>query len=74
MRIDFFEEYPTPANLEPAAALRGPSTIYLASPDLGAFRARADHLREVNPRLEPAYWPLLPRSYWVYISANARRE
>jgi hypothetical protein len=65
VRIDFFEEYPDAENLAPAALLAAPATIYLAAPSLAGFRAAAARLAGVNAELEPAWWPVLPRSYWI---------
>jgi hypothetical protein len=71
MRIEFFEEYPSAEQLAPADRLAFPSTVYLAAPDLDAFRAAARTLARINPDLEAAWWPLLRRSYWVSPFASA---
>ncbi|MGE0713107.1 MAG: hypothetical protein AB7N76_35310 [Planctomycetota bacterium] len=65
MRIDFFEEYPTPETLAPAARLGAPTRVYLAARGLEDYRRAAGLLRELAPLAEPAWWVLLPRSYWV---------
>ena len=65
MRIDFFEEYPTPENLAKAKLITFPSTVYLAAHSLAEFNQYKVKLHAVNPALETAYWPLLPKSYWT---------
>lgn len=65
MRVDFFEEYPTPENLAQAAHISWPARIYLAARSLEGFRELRAALSQINPRLEAAYWPILEKSYWV---------
>lgn len=62
MRVDLLEEYPGPETLARAAALEPPATVYLAAPDLATFHR---HAALLPPGLEAAWWPVLPRSYWV---------
>ncbi|MBV9159890.1 MAG: hypothetical protein JO019_04810 [Candidatus Kaiserbacteria bacterium] len=61
MRIDFFEETPTPNNLAKTASLGFPSTIYLASRSLNEFQALSASVRGATP----AYWAIFSRSYWI---------
>lgn len=65
MRISFFEEFPTPRNLEKVIPLHFPSTVYLAASSLAQFREVRETLRGLNPHIEAAYWPILTKSYWV---------
>lgn len=65
MRIHFFEEYPTDECLSLAQQLDAPATVFLAAQDPQAFAEAAARLRRWNPALKAAYWPLLPRSYWI---------
>ena len=65
MRINFFEEYPTIENLEKAKLIDFDSTIFLAAHSLEEFNTYKEILLNVNNRLDVAYWPILPRSYWV---------
>lgn len=65
MRVSFFEEFPTPENLQPAAFLRPPCRVYLAAPSPEKFRQSKQDLAKINQDLEASYWPILPQSYWV---------
>jgi len=65
MRINFFEEYPTFENLEKAKLIDFDSTIFLAAHSLEEFNLYKDNLLKINNRLDVAYWPILPRSYWI---------
>jgi len=65
MKIHFFEEYPTEENLTKAELLAFPSTIYLAAKSLREFFGYREKLSQINPNLKAAYWPILPKSYWL---------
>ena len=65
MRINFFEEYPTDENLKKAKMIDFPSTIFLAADSLGQFNIYKSKLLSFNKNIDVAYWPVLPRSYWI---------
>lgn len=65
MRINFFEEYPTLENLEKAKLIDFPSTIFLAAHSLEEFYKYREDLLNINNKLEVAYWPIVPRTYWI---------
>ena len=65
MRIDFFEEFPTEENLRKAKLVDFESTVYTAAKSIAEFRQIADKIKIINPRIEPAYWPILEKSYWI---------
>ncbi len=65
MRINFFEEYPTAENLLKAKMVDFPSTIFLAAHSLQEFKEVREKLKAVNPLVEVAYWPILPKTYWL---------
>src|SRR3989338_6926719 len=65
MRIDFFEEYPTPENLAKAALISWPSTAYIAACSLSEFEKAGAALALIHPRIEAGYWPILKTSYWI---------
>jgi hypothetical protein len=65
VKVDFFEEYADLANLRKAELVGFDSTVYLAARSLPEFRSAAQRLHDVNPRLRPAFWPVLRKSYWV---------
>lgn len=65
MRIDFFEEFPGEETFERARLINFNSTIYLAAKSLEEFRKLSDELATANPKLEPAYWPIMEKSYWI---------
>lgn len=67
MRINFFEEcLGTPeTDLESARLITWPSTIYIAANSMTEFERRRNILFLINPSVEAAYWPVLPKSYWI---------
>ena len=65
MRINFFEEFPTEANLKKAKLITFPSIIYIAAKSLEEFRAVEKRLYKINKKVEAGYWPLLEKSYWI---------
>ena len=65
MRINFFEEFPIRENLEKARMIDFPSTIFIAARSLQDFLRYKKELYEINPKLETAYWPIIPRTYWI---------
>jgi hypothetical protein len=64
MRINFFEEYPED-DLEHAAGISFPATVFIAAESVDEYRHHRDRLTDINPELDPAYWAVLPDSYWV---------
>lgn len=65
MHINFFEEYPTIENLEKAKLIDFNSTIFIAAHSLREFYEYKKNLLDINNKLEVAYWPILPRTYWI---------
>jgi hypothetical protein len=65
MRINFFEEYPTDENLKKAELIDFNSTIFLAAHSLEEFYKYKEKLLTINKNLDVAYWPILPRTYWI---------
>jgi hypothetical protein len=65
MQIDFFEEFPSEESLAPARLWQHPSTVYLAAKDLSEFNRYAALLKRIQPDAKPAFWPILPSTYWV---------
>ncbi len=65
MQIHFFEEFPERENLMNARYIRFSSLIYLAAHSFEDFLSCRARLKDINPDLEAAYWPLLKDSYWV---------
>lgn len=64
MRIDFFVEFPE-NGLKKAALVDFPSTIYIAGKSYLEFQKYKEILKQINPKAEAAYWPILDGSYWV---------
>lgn len=65
MKINFFAEFPENGELKKAELIDYPSKIVIAARDLERFHEYQSKLREVNPELEAAYWPVLEKSYWA---------
>jgi len=65
MRINFFEEYPISENLEKAKLIDFNSTIFIAAHSLEEFYKYKKNLLDINNKLDIAYWPILPRTYWI---------
>lgn len=64
MRINFFEEYPIEENLLKIKLIDFPSTIFVASKSLDEFVKLKEKILQINDKIEVAYWPIIPRSYW----------
>jgi len=65
MQIDFFEEFPEQGPLEKACFITHVCTVYIAARSITEFKKYARELNEINPRVSAAWWPVLPRSYWI---------
>ena len=67
MRINFFEECigDPQTDLQNAALITWPSTIYIAAASLSEFIERRRILFAINPHVTAAYWPVLKNSYWI---------
>lgn len=65
MQFHFFEEFPTEDNLARTRDIAFPCTLFLAAHSGTEFLHLADRLAYWNPRIEPAYWPILRESYWI---------
>lgn len=65
MRIDFLEEFPNEETFNKAKLINFRSTIFLAAKSLESFKKLAERLTLANPKLEPAYWPIMEKSYWI---------
>lgn len=65
MQFDFFEEFPSEETLAPARLWNRPCMVYLAAQNLDEFDRYAAMLRRIQPLAAPAFWPVLPGSYWV---------
>ncbi len=67
MRINFFEECigDPEIDLQNAALITWPSTVYIAATSLAEFIERRRVLSTINPTVTAAYWPVLPNSYWI---------
>lgn len=65
MQVHFFEEYPSDSELQLAQHIDFPCTIFLGAQSMVAFAEASARLERWNREIEPAYWPILPRSYWI---------
>jgi len=65
MRIDFFEEFPGQGPLEKARFITLRCTVYIAARSIKEFKKYQKELKGINPRVSAAWWPVLPRSYWI---------
>lgn len=70
MRIDFFAEFPEEGELQKAELIEFPSTIHIAADSLDEYREYKQKLNQINPDVEPAYWPVVDSSYWVSPFSN----
>lgn len=64
MKIHFFEEFPG-KDIYKAKLLKHKCIIFLAAKSYAEFQKYAQELKTINPLMEPAYWPILPKSYWL---------
>ncbi|MBI3394684.1 MAG: hypothetical protein HY042_02500 [Spirochaetia bacterium] len=65
MQIDFFEEFLNDDALSRASLIKHPCVVFLAAPSLDAFDEAAGRLVTYHKAAQPAYWPLLEKSYWI---------
>jgi hypothetical protein len=65
MRIDFFEEFPSPQTLLPIRSFPAGTTVFMGCSTLEEFQLLSRLLRSINPQAQPAWWPILKTSYWV---------
>lgn len=65
MQLHFFEEFPTEKNLERLKRIDFDTVVYLAASSVSEFKKIGRQVRDINPLVKPAYWPILPRSYWI---------
>ena len=63
MKISFFEEFPTPANLKKLALLPYKPKLYLAAPNVPTFQ----HLTHGLKCAEDIFWPVVKKEdgYWL---------
>jgi hypothetical protein len=67
----FFEGFPD-QNLEKAKLLNFPATIFLAANSLKEFLVLKEKLNNINPKIEAAWWPILPESHWLSCFSNTK--
>ncbi len=72
MRINFFEEYPTKANLAKAHLIKHPCIVFLAAKSMNDFLSSSAELKKFNQRIESAYWPIIANSYWISPFSNTK--
>jgi hypothetical protein len=65
MRINFFEEYPTPQNMSKLDLINWPSTLLVAAPSLIEFENIRKKYANKYPHITFGWWPTIPDSYWV---------
>lgn len=65
MNIHFFEEFPSAENLEKCRLIDFPSVLYVAAWSFSEFQSLEERIRDINPKMEAAWWPILERSYWI---------
>ncbi len=65
MRIDYFEEFFGADTLEWIRRVPGPSRLILAAPNFVAFREMEKQIQNARADVTVAYWPIVPRSYWI---------
>lgn len=65
MKINFFEEFPNDENLNKLRLINFSSIIFVASKSLEEFKHISNKIKDINPRVKTAYWPILDKSYWI---------
>jgi|SRR3989344_881648 len=76
MRISFFEEFPTSANLQKLKLVTWPTKLYVAAKSLKEFEEIAAKIRKLAKHklvTEIIYWPILEKKdgYWISPWANS---
>ena len=70
MQINFFEEYPTTANMSKLDLIDWPSILLVAAPSLFEFENICKKYANKYPHITFGWWPTIPDSYWVSGLAN----
>lgn len=65
LEINFFEEFPEEGELQRAELVDFRSTVFIAASSVDAYDEYKAELADINPELEPGYWPVLENSYWI---------
>ncbi|MAG60473.1 hypothetical protein CL619_01680 [archaeon] len=68
MKISFFEEFPTAANLAKLKYVNWDTKLYLAAPSIKEFlKLEKEILKNYKQVTEVIYWPILPieKGYWI---------
>lgn len=73
MIISFFEEYPTPQNLQRLNLIKFPTKLYLAAPSLKEFLKIKSKIKNKNIK-EIVYWPVLKKEEGYWISPFSQRK
>lgn len=64
MQINFFEEYPTPENLERLSLVTWKSKLLIAHYDYAEVLKLKSDIETKHPHITVGWWPLLHTSYW----------
>ena len=70
MKIDFYEEFPSKENLSKLKLINFNSRVFLAAKSLGEFKQLKKQAKAINKKIECAYWPIIPNSYWISPFSN----
>lgn len=66
MNINFFEEFPTKANLYKLKMVSwSPCTLFLACHSIDDFKNLKRLAQKLNPLIEVGWWPTVKNSYWI---------
>ena len=73
MRVSFFEEYPTKANLAKLDLIKFPTKLYLAAYSLAEFNRLKKSVKNRYVK-EVIYWPLLTKKEGYWFSGFSKRS
>lgn len=70
MRINFFEEYPTPENMSKLGLVTWNCTVLVAASSMYEFEKIQQKYIMLYPHITFGWWPTVPGSYWISGLAN----
>ena len=72
MKIDFYEEFPTKANIKKLKLIKFSSRLFIAKKSLNEFKKLEKQIKKINKNIECAYWPIIKNSYWISPFSNTQ--
>ena len=72
MKIEFYEEFPNKENLKKLKLIKFTTRLFIAAKSVKEFRKLEKQAKRINKKIEVAYWPIIPNSYWISPFSNTK--